>query len=384
MLKLIQNADVYAPEHLGGCDILIAEEKILQIAPAGTIGISYDRLEKIDAGGRVLVPGLIDLHVHITGGGGEQGYLSRVPEARMEEIAGSGVTTVLGLLGTDGITRSVENLFAKTCALNAEGLTAYMLTGSYELPSVTMTGSVRKDIAVAGPCIGLKLALSDHRSSHPDVRMLIDAAAEARLAGLLSGKKGLVTIHMGSGSAGISPLFELREQSEIPIGNLLPTHMGRTDALFEQGMRWIRMGGNIDLTGSESGGAAKRILQARAAGVDLAHITISSDGYGSQPRFDAQGNCIGMSWSRTDLLLTEVRALLDAGMPLSEAVSFVTVNAADRLGQAEHKGRVAERYDADLLLLEPDRSVYGVIARGQTMVWAGKTVKTGYFGGGAK
>ena len=207
----------------------------------------------------------------------------------MEDIAATGVTTVLGLLGTDGITRSLENLYAKVEALNEEGISAYMLTGSYSLPSVTLTGSVERDIALISPCIGVKLALSDHRSSHPSVRMLTDAAAAARMGGLISGKKGLVTIHMGSGEAGISPLFEMLEQSDIPIGNLLPTHMGRTDALFAQGLELIKKGGNIDLTAGD-GEAAQRIFEAEKQGIDLESITVSSDGYGSQPRFDAGGN----------------------------------------------------------------------------------------------
>lgn len=380
MLTLIQNADVYAPEHLGLCDILVAGDKIERIAKAGEMELSYDRLRRLDAGGKKLSPGFIDIHVHITGGGGEQGFASRVPESRMEEIAAAGVTTVLGLLGTDGVSRSLENLYAKTCALNEEGITAYMLTGSYSLPSVTITGDVARDIALIGPCIGLKLAMSDHRSSHPDGRMLIDAAAQARMGGLISGKKGLVTIHMGSGKAGLSPLFQLLEQSEMPAGNLLPTHIGRTDELFAQGLRLMQMGGNIDLTGSEKGSAAKRIAQALEKGADPAHMTISSDGYGSQPRFDLQGNCIGLTWTGTDVLYKELIHLLSAGMPLETALSFITVNPADRLGLQNQKGRVREGFDADFVLFDDDMGIYGVIGKGEPLFWERQTVKTGYFG----
>ena len=380
MLTLIQNADVYAPEHLGLCDLLIVGDKIERVAPAGELQLRYDRLRVLNADGRRLVPGFIDIHVHITGGGGEQGYASRVPEARMEDIAASGVTTVLGLLGTDGVSRSLQNLFAKTCALNEEGITAYMLTGSYSLPSVTLTGSVTEDIALITPCIGLKLAMSDHRSSHPDARMLTDAAAQARMGGLISGKKGLVTIHMGSGQAGLSPLFETLAQSEIPVGNLLPTHMGRTDALFAEGLQLIKLGGNIDLTGSEAGKASQRIVQAMEQGADLSHMTISSDGFGSQPRFDEKGNCVGLTWSKTDVLHAELKHLLAAGVPLSTALTFITVNAADRLGLQDKKGRVAEGYDADFVLLDDDLEIYAVAGKGEPIIWAHETVKHGYFG----
>ncbi len=316
----------------------------------------------------------------MTGGGGEQGFASRVPESRMEDIATTGVTTVLGLLGTDGISRSLENLYAKTCALNEEGISAYMLTGSYSLPSVTLTGSVERDIALIRPCIGLKLAMSDHRSSHPDARMLIHAAAWARVGGLISGKKGLVTIHMGSGKAGLSPLFRLLEQSEVPVENLLPTHMGRTDALFAQGLELMKMGGNIDLTGSEDGKAARRIVDALDKGGDPSHMTISSDGYGSQPRFDEKGRCTGLTWSGTGVLHTELCRLLDAGLSLSDALPFITVNAAERLGLPHQKGRVREGFDADFVVFDGDMGIYGVIGKGEPIFWEHRTVKTGYFG----
>ena len=112
MIKLLKNANVYAPEKLGKKDILNNREKILQMQD--TIeryeglpgGVTYD-LE-----GKIVVPAYIDMHVHITGGGGEQGPASRVPESQLSEFLKNGITTVVGLLGTDGVTRSLENLVA--------------------------------------------------------------------------------------------------------------------------------------------------------------------------------------------------------------------------------------------------------------------------------
>jgi len=49
----------------------------------------------------------------ITGGGGEQGPVSRTPEIRLSELTLNGVTTVVSPLGTDGISRSLENLLFK-------------------------------------------------------------------------------------------------------------------------------------------------------------------------------------------------------------------------------------------------------------------------------
>ena len=105
---------------------------------------------------KILIPGIIDQHVHITGGGGEGGPSTRVPESNLSDFISSGVTTVLGILGTDGISRSLENLYAKAKALNEDGITCYIETGSYAYPSPTLTGSVERDIYLIDLCIGAK------------------------------------------------------------------------------------------------------------------------------------------------------------------------------------------------------------------------------------
>ena len=75
------------------------------------IELSYP-IETIDGTGCILTPGLIDRHVHITGGGGEAGFISRARPIDVQEILDAGITTVIGLLGTDGYTRSTKELFA--------------------------------------------------------------------------------------------------------------------------------------------------------------------------------------------------------------------------------------------------------------------------------
>lgn len=137
---LIKNAQVFAPKALGKKDVLLAYDKILEIADC--IEPWRDDLTVIDAAGKMLVPGFIDQHVHIVGGGGEGGFETRTPEFQLSKAVTSGVTTLVGLLGTDGYTKSPELLLAKTKALNNEGITAYCLTNSYAYPPRTITGSV--------------------------------------------------------------------------------------------------------------------------------------------------------------------------------------------------------------------------------------------------
>ena len=229
MFKLIKNADVYAPEHLGKRDLFIAGETILHVEPDLSRFESVPDVEVIDLSGKTLVPGFIDLHVHVTGGGGELGPTSRVPEMPVGVLVESGVTTVLGLLGTDGESRTVENLLFKSRALQQEGITAVMLTGSYRYPTVTMTGDVIRDMSLVPECVGAKLALSDHRASGITVDELVRLACDVRMGGLICGKAGVLVIHMGAHPHGLAHIHEALERSELPVSTILPTHINRND-----------------------------------------------------------------------------------------------------------------------------------------------------------
>ncbi len=148
MLTLIRNGSVIAPQPLGPQDILVAGERIVAVADPGTISTSGLEVDEIEASGLFVLPGMVDSHVHPLGGGGEGGPATRAPEIRIEDIVGSGVTTIIGLLGTDGITRHPSSLLAKARGLEDEGITAYIYVGSYELPVQTLTGSVRSDLVL--------------------------------------------------------------------------------------------------------------------------------------------------------------------------------------------------------------------------------------------
>ena len=384
MIKLIKNADVYAPEHIGIRDILVVGEKICRIAEHID---GYDDLpeaEIYDASGMKALPGYIDMHVHITGGGGEQGPSSRVPESQLSVFTTNGITTVVGLLGTDGITRSVENLVAKARALTEEGITAYALTSSYGYPPTSITESVEKDIMMIPPIIGVKVAVSDHRSSNPTGEELIRLATQARRGGLLSGTAGLVTMHMGSGKAVLDPVFYALDNSDIPPKNFLPTHMARTNELLAQGAELIRRGGNIDITAGCDDQSLEEIADKivwflSLEGVTTEHVSMTSDAYGSQPRFDEEGNCIGLTYASPKYLHATIKGLVKRGLELEDAVKMLTSTPAEILGKTGKKGCLREGADADILMLRDNLEIDSVFARGKTAIWHNTVLMKGKF-----
>lgn len=378
--KLLRGAHLYAPADLGVQDVLITRGKVIAIAPDIASDIVPD-CEVIELHGQLLCPGLIDQHIHLIGGGGEAGPTTRTPEVALSRLVEAGITTAIGLLGTDAVTRHPESLLAKTRALNEEGITAYMLTGAYRLPSPTITGSVERDVALIDRVIGVKCAVSDHRSSAPNEHILANMAAQARVGGLLGGKAGISVFHMGSSNKLLEPLYRILENGDVPIGKLLPTHVNRSEALFEAALAFARQGGHIDITSgiTQPIAPAQAIDMARKAGVPMSQLTVSSDGNGSQPVFDAKGNLSGIGVAGFASLLETLVALVQHyDYSLAAALEPFTCSVAAFLGLAD-KGEIAVGKDADFIVLTPELSLERVYAGGRCMVVGGKACVKGTF-----
>ena len=379
-MKFIQNIDVYAPQHLGQKDVLTVNDKIVKITDAGTIqGVTlFPELEIVDGTGKILTPGFIDCHVHVLGGGGEGGFANRTPEATMEGLTKFGVTTVVGCLGTDGIGRDMCALVAKTKGLNEQGMTAYCYTGSYQIPVRTLTDSITKDIMMIQEIIGTgEIAISDHRSSQPTFEEFARVAADTRLGGVLSGKAGIINVHLGDSLRCMDLIERVIDETEIPASQFLPTHDNRNEMLFRKAITYAMKGGAVDFTGNEDidyweticdevrvCNGMKRMLD---AGVNPNRITISSDGQGSLPIYNKQGEFLGMGVGQSSCLLKEVKECVErADIPLEIALSAITSNPAETLN-LKGKGKIEEGNDADLCILDQKLQITEVIAKGKTV-----------------
>lgn len=384
-MLLIRNANVYGPGPLGKKELLIGGNTILGISDRIVLPQGVD-IEIFDANGLFVVPGLIDNHVHIAGAGGEGGPSTRTPELTLSRMFEAGVTTVIGCLGTDGLTRSVESVLMKAKSLRHEGASAWIWTGAYQVPVPTITGDIGRDIAMIEEIIGVgELALSDHRSSWPTTDELIRITALARVGGMLGKKAGMVNIHLGDAKRPFSPLDEVVKHSELKYTQFLPTHCNRNDYIFEDSKIFGKTG-YIDLTTSswpyfqdEEIKPSKALKQLLEAGVPSEHITFSSDSCGSLPGFDEQGRLVKLEMGLPSANLKELAdSVLNEKIPLETSLKVLTSNVASIL-KLSNKGLISTGMDADLLFLNQEIKMLHLLAMGKWVVKDGVVISKGTY-----
>jgi beta-aspartyl-dipeptidase (metallo-type) len=372
LLKLLTNAHVFAPDDRGVCHLLIAGDRIVWLgADVGDLGV-LKPVETFDLEGQRLIPGLIDGHAHLTGGGGEAGFGSRVPAVPAENFLRAGITTVVGVLGTDDTTRDTRSLVAQALFLRAHGVNAWCHTGGYHVPPVTFTGSVREDIVFLDPVIGVgEVAISDHRSSQPSLQELLRIASDCHVAGLITGKAGILHLHLGDGERGLDLVRRALAETELPPRVFNPTHINRKRALFDEALELARAGCWVDITAfpldeclSEDELAAdEALLRYLDSGAAPERITMSSDGGGCLPVFDAQGEMQHFDIGQPATLTDTLTRLLERGAALDKVLPAFTLNPA-RLLRFHDRGRIDVGAAADLVVLDGAHRIERVMSQG--------------------
>ena len=279
-------------------------------------------------------------------------------------------------------------MLAKACSLEEEGLSTFIMTGGYPLPSPTLTGSVQRDFACVHKVRGAKVAIADHRVAPVSAQQLAALATDARVGGMLRGIVGMLVIHIGAAPEGLARIFEVLEQCPYLARHLVATHINRSQAAFEQAEELARRGGFMDISsglnahtlGPDCLKPATAIARALRDQVPAEHILMSSDGYGSAARYDDQGHVEGLVASDLHTLAAEFRDLvLEERIPLATALLPVTRNVAQAYSLHPAKGELAPGSDADILVWSEDLRPQTLFARGRLMLRDGKALVRGTF-----
>jgi len=384
VLILLSNAHVFAPEDLGHQHILVGGGRIIGISNDKATLTAAGAVEQ-DMGGRRVIPGFIDGHAHVTGGGGEAGFSTRVPPVPLGRFTMAGVTSVVGVLGTDDTTRDTRGLLAQTHALREEGLGAWCHTGGYHVPPVTLTGSVRDDIVFLDPVIGVgELAISDHRSSQPTLDELLRIASDAHVAGMIARKAGIVHLHLGDGERGMDLIRRALAESELPARVFNPTHVNRRRGLFAESLDLARLGCSIDITAfpvaedEDAWSAEIALMKYLENDLPIEKVTVSSDGGGCLPVFNDQGEMLHMDIGRPSSLIETLQRLIRNDLALQDVLPAFTSNVADLL-RFKDRGRIQRDAIADLVVLDSDDAISDVMVGGNWHVSDGVQKVFGQF-----
>ena len=109
---LLKDVTIYGSKNIQSgtnVNLLLVADKIISISPH--IEVEGLNVSVIDASGLRALPGFIDVHVHAAGGGGEKGPASRTPAAEICDLIEAGITTLIGIRGTDSSSRSYLSSF---------------------------------------------------------------------------------------------------------------------------------------------------------------------------------------------------------------------------------------------------------------------------------
>ncbi len=381
MFKLIHEGHVFTPEDRGINDVLICGDKIVRIEKnlyplAKPLGA-----EIIPAAGKFVVPGFIDQHVHFLGGGDYEGPAGATTDIPFSSLPKSGITTVVGCLGSDDIARNMLDLMRRARDIEKLGISTYLYSGSFNVPCPTITGNVRRDVMMIDKVLGVKFAVSEVMASLSSIAEMAEASKDAYLGGLISGKRGLTHIHVGKKPERMEPLFELLKITSIPIEYFVPTHVNRlTPNVMEHAVRFLKMGGVADMsaimspeTGSPTSLRPDYALnEFLKEGISIDQIALSSDGNVSMPIFDEKGNKVGLFNAGVDhLYKTFLLFVKNSRIPFPDILKMITSNVARILGIGAKKGSIEVGKDADLVILGKDYEIRTVLARGRTMVAEG-------------
>lgn len=371
----------------------------------------------IECRGLAILPGLVDLSLHASGDcTAEGGYFDRTPEASLSDLLNAGVTTFVGVLGRDTVSRSPKSLLSKVRGLNkAGGLTGLVCTGAADgaWPPPSLTGSgASNDLALVGEVVASgTFAISD--PDHPagsdtPPADLARACGDCFAASALSGKPGLVYCRVGSGPTGLDPLRDLltlhfpggaesgRALSILPIMPPSLVHGGDDDALFEDCSAWLSDGGRVCLSaGTSIGATVAACLRLHRAGARGSTHRASGSNSGSDGRpWPANCLCVAsdafavlpsassgstggsdqsletrppLRYGRPSALLEVVRRLvLEHNLALDVAVAFASSHPAAALRMEKRKGLLRTGADADLLLVDAQSlELVAVIANGR-------------------
>ena len=366
---------VIGDEHAPSTDLLIEDGRIAHIG-SGDESIST---QVLDAAGRTLIPGLIDVHVHGAGGGDTSDGEMEALRTMSATLACLGITS---FLATAMVRPELDNRHLQLAGeqtgrdLGGANLLGIHLEGPFI--SHEKRGGIQPH-AVEPPSVGRLDEL--HELTNGQLRMMTIAP---EMEGALDVIRAMVQ-HNIVASFGHSDADYDATRSGLDAGITHATHLyntmrgvhhrnpGPVPALLENPDVTVQIicdGGHLHpdmvryIYRQFGSGRCVCITDGmRTMGLPDGRYTYYGKEFESRDgaaRF-LDGTLIGTTCSLHRMLLNYLEF---TGCTLPQAVQACSANPARVLGLAERKGAIAKDLDADLVLLDEDHAVHTTIIGG--------------------
>lgn len=368
---------------LEGKSLLIRDGKILAIVNGDDIGSEF---QKVDAGGRLISPGLIDIHVH-----GALGYTFNIP--KFEAFQGitqshlaHGTTSLLATIATAPVNKIIECIQFVDKWISQSNFGSQVLGIHLEGPFFSMAQKGAQDAAnIILPTNNVVDAILEH---HKNIKIFSYAP---ELPGALTLTERLLKLDIIP-AAGHSAAFDDDVIAAMNLGLSHIIHVWNAQSTTVREGVWRRPG-LLESTLTFDGLTVEMIadnkhlpatlmkLAFKSLGSDrLCIVSDASAGAGLQNgdkyfmgdvEYEVKEG-VGMTLDGTSFAgsvtyLNEMISVLTnvVGISLPEAIKMASLTPARIIGVDNQKGSIEVFKDADLVILNEDYNVWKTMIMGE-------------------
>lgn len=377
------NGQIALPDRLVTKHALVVQDgRITDIVDIATLSPA---IERIDVGGRLIAPGLVDIHIH-----GAQGHTFNEPTHEAfatitAETARNGITSLLATTATDDIENLVSCLefTAKWMAGAQDGTT---IVGAHvEGPYFNPIQAGAQDPAhIRNPDDGSPALLLAHK----EIIRILTFAPE------LPGARALTEQLVAAEIVAAAGHSNAREEEVMPIIDAGLSHMihmwsaqstitregpWRKLGLLEVSLTDERLTGEIIADGKHLPPTLMKLAYKCLGPERLCAISDATSGAGlpEGAHFRMGGleyevhDGVGMLFDRTAFagsttLLNQMLPILinDVGIPVADAIRMASLTPAQVIGLADRKGSLERGKDADIAVFNEDFTAWQVYIGG--------------------
>ena len=297
-------------------------------------------LQSIDASGKLVVPGLVDMHAHVY----PQASALGLPADELVPYTATTTYVSAGDAGANNFSAFKHYVIAQARSrifafvhISSIGLAGFPVGEELNLDYADVDAAAKTVAENPDVCLGVKVRISKNVVGANGLEPLRRAIAAARRAG----NRARVMCHIGDAPGDLSELLHLLRPGDI----LTHTYSGAGNNIVQDGkvlpaaLEAKRRGVVIDV--GHGGGSFDYTIAEPAIAQGLTPDTISSDIHA------VSGNTPGMPY-----LPWVMSKFLNLGFTLEQVIGMATVNPAQIIDRVDQLGTLQTGAPADVAILE--------------------------------